>query len=83
MIREGYQPIKNNDNPYLNGNLDSNDPPGKSMKVKFIASELVKKRVITIEIKGMLKFKARLFVAKILFYLGAFVLGCGINLKEQ
>ena len=52
------------------------------MKAEFVVSDLVKQGTIMITIKGMGKFRAQIFVARILFWLGSFVLGCGIDIEE-
>jgi hypothetical protein len=45
-IRQGYQPIKNDKNPHLKGNLDPNNPPGRRIEPEIILSFRISKELL-------------------------------------
>jgi NifU-like protein involved in Fe-S cluster formation len=78
-VREGYQPIKNNKNPHLKGNLDPNNPPGKSV-IEFKATELGKRVTIEINVKAkrIMEFKFKTWVSFLLIRLASRILKAAI-----
>ena len=51
--------------------------------MKFSASDLTKNITITVTISGFTGLKVRLYIAKNLIRLAAWVVGCGIKIVDE
>lgn len=83
-VREGYQPVKNNNNPNLKGNLDPNNPPGKSV-AKINMSNVMKNTEMKFDIKvqNIVGFSIRLWLFIRLVKLAGLILGTSVVINTE